>query len=268
MPTPQPFMLGPNFQELNRLVANDPFELQQQIRNTLCLLRPMKAKGHAKARFGSANDGGYIHLDDFEGLDTAISLGIDHNITWDVDVAARGLTIHQFDHTVDAPAPDNPNMIFHKTMIAPENGPGRESLESIVKRLDKKQDRPNMILKMDIEGAEWPVLEATSLDAICRFSQIVFELHCFEGIGDLAWRQQFFRGLRKLSKFYAPIHVHANNYAGLSIVANVALPNVIEVTFANRAIYEFEKTDELFPGSLDAPCDTNRPDLYLGNFRY
>jgi len=266
--TPTPFMLGPNFQELNRLEAGNEIELQAQIRNTLRLLRPLKVQGFQKARFGSAHDGGYVHLDDFAGLDTAISLGINDNISWDIDMADRGLKVAQFDHTVEDPAPGDARMMFHKTMIAPEPGDGRETLEGIVERWDRGDDRPNMILKMDIEDWEWPVLEATSLDAICRFSQITCEMHYFEAIGDLRWRQLFFRGLRKLSKFYAPIHIHANNYAGLSVIANVAFPNVIEVTFANRALYAFEETDELFPGALDTPCDSNRPDVFLSTFRY
>jgi hypothetical protein len=268
MKTPIPFMLGPNFEELNRLEAANKFELQTQIRNTLRLLRPMKAKGYKKARFGSPSDGGYVHLEDFEGLDTAVSLGIDHNITWDVDIADRGLIIHQFDHTVAAPAPDDPRMVFNKTMIAPQSGPGQESLESIVRRLDARKDRPNMILKMDIENSEWGVIEATSLDAISRFSQIVCELHYFEGFEDVYWRQGCFRSLRKIAKYYAPIHVHANNYAAVSVIAGVAFPNVIEVTYVNRALYDLEETEEFFPGQLDAPCNPAQPDLFLGHFRY
>lgn len=268
MKAPKPFMVGPNFQELNRLEAHSEAELQAQIKHTLRLLKPMQAKGQTKARFGSPNDGGYVHLDDFEGIDIAISLGIDHNITWDVDMADRGLTVHQFDHTVDAPAPDDLRMIFNKTMIAPMNGTGQESLESIVKRLDAQRERPNMILKMDIENAEWPVLEATGLDAICRFSQIICELHYFEGFGDLRWRQGCFRGLRKISKYYAPIHIHANNYASTSVIAGVSFPNVVEVTFANRALYEFIQSDESFPGDLDAPCNPSAPDLMLDKFHY
>ena len=263
-----PFMVGPNFQELDRLVANNDFELQTQIRNTLRLLRPQRVKGYEKARFGSDGDGGYVHLDDFEGLDTAVSLGIDVNISWDRDAADRGLTVHQFDHTVEDPAPTDPRMIFSKTMIAAAPGPGAETLESIVKRLDKKQARPNIILKMDIENAEWPVLEATSLEAISRFSQITCEMHNFGEIGNLAWRQTFFRGLRKLSKFYAPIHIHANNFGGFAHIANVIFPHVLEVTFANRALYEFEDSDELFPGPLDTPCHAAIPDMFLGDFRY
>jgi hypothetical protein len=55
----------------------------------------------------------------FEGLDTAVSMRIEHNIAWSRQEADRGLIIHQFDQTVDALPPDDPRMIFNKTMIAP-----------------------------------------------------------------------------------------------------------------------------------------------------
>jgi hypothetical protein len=265
---PTPFMVGPNFQALNRLVANDDFELQAQVRNTLRLLRPQAVKGFRKARFGSANDGGYVHLDDFEGVDTVLSLGIEHNIDWDRDIADRGLPIYQFDYSVDAPAPNDDRMTFYKIMIGPEAGPGVESLESLVERFDKKRERPNIFLKMDIECSEWSVIEATSLEAISRFSQITCEMHYFQGLIHTGWRQICFRALRKLSKFYAPIHIHANNYANFTMIANVPVPEVLEVTFANRAIYELEESDDLFPGPLDRPCDPNRADMYLGRFEY
>lgn len=269
MPTaPAPYMLGPNYHDLNCLTAADGFELQTQIRNTLRLLRPQRAKGYTKRRFGASGDGGYVHLDDFEGVDTAISLGIDHNITWDRAIADRGLTIHQYDHTVDDPAPEDPRMVFNQLMIAPEERPGATTLAAIVDKLDKGGDRPNLFLKMDIESCEWGVLKATSLDTIARFAQITGEFHYFEALGELPWRQTFFRCLRKLSKFYAPIHVHANNYAAMPLIANVPVPCVLEITFANRALYEFEDSDELFPTKLDAPCDPAVPDHFLGAFRF
>ena len=266
--TQLPYMLGPNYQDLNRLVANDDFELQTQVRNTLRLLRPQSAKGHRKARFGSVNDGGYVHLDDFEGVDTVLSLGIERNIDWDKAVADRGLTIYQFDYSVDDPAPDDPRMVFFKIMIGPHAGPGVESLESLVERFDKKRERPNIFLKMDIECSEWATIEATSLDTISRFSQIACEMHYFQGLSDLKFRQSCFRSLRKLSKFYAPIHIHANNYADFTRIANVQIPEVLEVTFANRALYEFEDSEEIFPTELDTPCNPAAPDLFLGAFRY
>lgn len=263
-----PFMLGPNFQELNRLEAADEFELAAMIRHTLRLLQPQQVKGFEKARFGHGHDGAYVMLNDFEGIDAALSFGIDHNINWDIDIANRGIRIHQFDHTVEDPAPEDSRMLFNQKMIAPTAGEGAESIESLVRLHDRGGQRPNLILKMDIESAEWPALEATSLESVSRFAQITCELHGFNYMADIAWRRQIFRGLRKLAKFYAPIHIHANNYAGWTVIAGVPVAAVLEVSFVNRALYQLEPSHELFPNELDLPCDANRPDMYLGSFVY
>jgi hypothetical protein len=85
---------------------------------------------------------------------------------------------------------------------------------------------------------------------------------------DIKWRRLFARVLKKLSDAYAVVHVHANNYAGFTNVANVIVPNVLEITFANRSIYSFSKTHEIFPGALDVPNDSNHPDIHLGTFRF
>src|SRR5438552_188332 len=49
-------------------------ETLAEIKSGFRLLRPQAATGVKKARLGSANDGGYVMLDDFQGVDTALSL--------------------------------------------------------------------------------------------------------------------------------------------------------------------------------------------------
>jgi SAM-dependent methyltransferase len=240
----------------------------EEIRTTLRHLRPNAAKGFNKARFGSPNDGGYVLLDDFSGVDTAFSFGIEQNASWDIDVARRGLTVYQFDHTVDVPISGDPRFIFAKKRISAEAGPDRESLTSLIERHDKQNTNPNILMKLDIECEEWAVFDATPSEMLSRFSQIVGEFHYFQAFTDPYWRHLFARVLQKLSNHYAVVHVHANNYGGFSNIANVVVPNVLEITFANRAIYSFSETDEIFPGPLDEPNDPSRPDMFLGSFRF
>jgi hypothetical protein len=156
------------------------FTTQDEIKNTLRLLRPYAANGFKKARFGSSHDGGYVQLDDFQGVDTAFSFGIEQNASWDIDVAKRGVTVYQFDHTVDAPIVDNPRLIFARKEISPEAGPASESLVSLVSRHDKQNPHPNILLKIDIECNEWAVFDSTPPEILSRFSQIVGEFHYFQ----------------------------------------------------------------------------------------
>lgn len=243
-------------------------QVQREVRSALGYLRPHRLDGVDKVRLGGAHDGGYVCVDDFAGIDTALSLGIDHNVSWDADVADRGPRIFQFDHTVDAPCPDDPRMIFARKKIVPHEGVGTESLSSLVRRHDRGGARPNMLLKIDIENDEWSVFDATYAEVLGRFSQIACELHAFEDLHDRSHRERVTRVLEKLHRRFAVVHVHANNYAGATIVAGVFVPNVLEVTFANRSVYALTPGDELFPGELDAPCNPDAPDYVLGTFRY
>lgn len=246
----------------------DPVELQRKVRAILRLLRPCAAVGFGKVRLGNPRDGGYVHLDDFHGVDAALSLGINDDISWDLDAAARGMTVYQFDHTVDDPAPHDPRMVFEKRMIGPASGPDVRSLAELVRRHDRGGARPNLVLKMDIECHEWDVVNATDPALLGRFAQVVCELHYFQGLDRMDWRQRIHDALSRLNEHYAVVHVHANSFAGISVIGNTVVPNVLEVTFANRGLYRFEETNELFPGPLDESCDPAQPDIFLGSFRY
>ena len=246
----------------------DLFGLSAKILRILRMLRPHRAVSFCKTRIGAAGDGGYVCLDDFTGLDTALSLGINDNVSWDSDMADRGLTIHQYDHTVEAPCAHDSRMIFHRTMIGPETGDGVETLAALIRRHDRGEDRPNIILKIDIENWEWPVFDALDPALLSRISQIVGEFHAFEFMGYAEWSDRAERVIRKITEHFSLIHVHSNNYAAFSIIANIPVPRVMEFTFVNHDIYQVLPSDETFPNELDAPCDPNMPENQLGAFRF
>ena len=253
-------------------------EVQEEIRDILRRLRPRKARARQllpwpvrevkKARFGSANDGGYVLLDDFRNIDTAFSFGIENNAEWDLQIADKGITVYQFDPTVDAPCPDNSRMVFERKRITPEPQPEAETLVSLVKRHDRRKRRPNILLKTDIETDEWAVIDATPPETLCRFTQIVGEFHYLESLSDPGWRALIGRAVKKLTAEYFVAHVHANNYAAVTTIGDVMFPNVLELTLANRRLYAPADTDETFPGPLDKPCNPGALDIPLGPFRY
>ena len=130
----------------------DGIGLGEQLAAALRQLRPQRVIGFNKVRVGGASDGGYVCLDDFDGVDTVLSFGIDHNVDFDDDMAARGAHLYQFDHTVDDPRPGDPRMTFEKKMISIQSGAGAETLPALIKRHDANRERPNILLKIDIEN--------------------------------------------------------------------------------------------------------------------
>lgn len=248
--------------------TTDPVELGRQARAVLRLLEPRSAVGCRKIRLGNVGDGGYVSLDYFREGDIAFSLGINDDITWDKDAADRGLLIQQFDHTVEDPAPSDPRMVFYKKKVSRVTNADEQGLPDLVSQWDNGETRPNLVLKMDIEGSEWEVWDNTPKEILSRFSQILCEVHWLDKLSDTEHRQTIYRCFRKLHEHYAVIHVHGNSCAGWANVGNVMFPNVLEISFANRACFEFTSTEELFPGPLDCSCDAYKPDLYLGSFKF
>jgi hypothetical protein len=81
---------------------SDDEETNRAALSVLGMLRPHRAAGFSKIRVGRENDGGYVMLDDFSGVSAAYSLGIKDDVSWDLQMADRGLTIYMYDHTIDA----------------------------------------------------------------------------------------------------------------------------------------------------------------------
>ena len=232
------------------------------------LFSPEKVIGFDKIRVGSETDGGYVMLDDFGDVDLALSFGVDINADWDVEVAERGIKVQQFDHSVPQSPVDHPQISFFKQMITPTGDePDSNSITRIFNSAGVKRDAC-VILKIDIESAEWDVLDGCPVPALKRFSQILIEMHDFDRATDPYWLMRATRVMKKLKDLFGVYHVHANNWSPMAAIGNVYFPGTLEVSMASKTRYEFERSDELFPTRLDAPNNPLRPDLYLGAFQF
>jgi hypothetical protein len=251
----------------NAYATAGSFEIQRRSLELLRLLKPSQAAGFQKRRFGSPNDGGYVMIDDFADVNAAMSFGIEQNASWDVSIADRGVPVYQFDHTIDAPPVLRGDLIFERKRIAAQGAPGCETINDLAERHGRPRSA-SLILKIDIEHDEWPVFDATTESALSAFSQIVGEFHGFGSMIDSSWSDRARRVFEKLTGQFGVVHVHANNHCGLNSVANIPVPEVLEITFANRRRYKLANTDEIFPGPLDAPNYPYLPDIHLGKFVY
>jgi hypothetical protein len=242
-------------------------ERQARALSVLRLLEPRKAIGFDKVRLGRNFDGGYVMLDDFADVGAALSLGINDDASWDLDIAQRNIPVQQFDHTIDRGPANHPLITFHKVAVAAADAPGALSLDSIVRHHLAGGDR-RAILKMDIEGHEWVALRAASLSTLDRFAQIVCEFHLLQHIAEPEYTELFRLVLDKLRQHFEVVHVHGNNSWPMVNVSNVALPALLEVTFANRRYYQFAETNEVFPTAIDQPNVPSVPEIRLGCFKF
>jgi uncharacterized protein YoxC len=242
-------------------------EAGERVRSILALLSPVAVPDVAKVRLGRDQDGGYVMLDDFAGIATALSLGIADDISWDLDIAARGVRVLQFDPTVSAPPQAHRLLHFEPLLVAADDCVGKISLSSIVLTRAGAPDAP-LLLKMDIEGSEWEVFDATDGMMLSRFKQIVCEFHTLDRLGEEEFGNRAEAVFKKLAATHFVYHVHGNNCANFASVGNIVVPQSLEVSFALRSAYRTARNTEVFPTSLDHPNQPGRADLYLGEFRF
>ncbi len=231
------------------------------------LLKPCRLTSHRKIRLGGREDGGYVMIDDLDHLKTAFSLGVGPNVDWDHAMAQRGVDIHQFDHTVAGPPRQHPRFHFHKKRIDGVASPETENLVSLLDTYGSSGNRAN-ILKVDIEDSEWSLFANTDPAVLARFPQILCELHSLGYVHDDEHYRRMTEALRRLRGRFEVVHVHGNNCGRRVFVADQAFPHVLEITLANKALYEFADDAEDYPTDLDAPNDTGRPDYLLGRFDF
>lgn len=236
-----------------------------QAQYTLSMLRPMDVIGHGFVRKGRIFDGGYVMLD--YGLEHAnvYSFGIGNDVSWDLDMAALGCNVFQYDHTIANLPTHHPNFHYFHHGIAQQhefNGLMR-TLPDLIEQ-NGHLHRNDLILKMDIEGTEWDVLRTLPARTLEQFSQIVVELHELVTVKKPDQFPRVCTGLHALNRGHQAVHVHANNWGELVNIGSVTLPDVLEVTYVRRADHHFAPCLRNFPTPLDKPCNPDMPDYFLG----
>jgi hypothetical protein len=251
--------------------ANGPDQpaMATQFRAMLHCLQPHDIAGVSKVRIGAAADGGYVMLDDFGPARHALSLGVGPEVSWEADIAGRGLRVFQYDDTVEASPLTHPNFVFeHKRVVGTKTRPADTTIEDILARPELATDN-DVIVKMDIEGCEWDVLTKTSAATLARVRQLAIEFHELRRFADDSWRNLALAGLKNLSATHVCVHVHGNNWGPFMVIGGIPFPEGFEATFVRRRDYPAATPSKaIFPTALDRPSNPKRPDLYIGQWNY
>ncbi len=232
------------------------------------LLQTWRVEGVDLVRVGGDLDGGYVMLDTLRPptVTAGYGFGVGHDVSWDVAVADRGIDLVLYDHTVRGLPQPVPRARFVRQGIrGAEPVAGCRTLAEVVAD-NGHGGRRDLVLKMDIEGAEWPVLAEASSGTLEQFSQIAVEFHGLSRVLHPEGHASVVAGLAKLAVTHVPIHVHGNSYHLPLWIGDLVLPEVLEVTWARRSDHEgrFVPRGEPFPTELDRPNLPRRPDIYLG----
>ncbi|NTG85875.1 hypothetical protein G6L15_06900 [Agrobacterium rhizogenes] len=258
---------GMAFEVIDGFRYNDSPSVQENVLKILKLMEPVAVEGFYKVRTGRNGDGGYVMLDDFEGIEAAYSLGICDDVSWDLQFADRGIEIYQYDHTIDALPESHPRFHWFKTGIGSERTESLDSLPNLMKANGHEHSR-DLLLKCDIEGAEWDMLATMTPTQLSQFRQITLETHGWGDLENPAFADKAYRAIANLTAGHKLIHVHGNNCTALAVVGGIAVPAAMEMTFIRAADKQLYPSTETFPTTLDQPCWPHRADYHLGNFRF
>jgi hypothetical protein len=222
-------------------------------------IQPVALKNCTLKRFGSANDGGYLMCENLlVGIESAYSYGIDTEDNWGCEVSTRlGVPVHQYDcFTPYRPTCPGGRFVYHNECI----GPSTETIDarpfdSLANQIANNGDRGKpLLVKMDIEGAEWESLLATPDELLDRIAQLPMELHGVD-------KPRFIELVQKLKRTFHLVSVHFNNYA-CSKKAQPFPSIAYQVLFVNKRLGVLDPSQPgRVPGSPpDAPDNPARPD--------
>lgn len=183
----------------------------------LAELQPVALENCTFKRFGSANDGGYLMCENLiEPLDAGYSYGVGTNDDWGCEVSRRyHVSVHEYDCFDPArPTCNGGTFVFHDECVGDRSGYKKSRFfDTLENQIRKNGDTGRrLIIKMDIEGAEWDTLLAAPDELLASISQITMEMH---GYNDL----KILEVIRKLKRNFYLVNLHFNNWSCTSKAA-------------------------------------------------
>jgi hypothetical protein len=184
----------------------------EQVRNRLFEeLQPVSLANCELRRFGEPHDGGYLMCANLLGaVQSGYSYGISGYDQWGCDISRRlGVPVHQYDcFDLDRPACRGGRTVFHAECVGPAAAAvdGRP-FDTLERQLEKNGDcASHVVVKMDVEGAEWDTFLQAPDAVLERIDQLSIEFH---GSSD----ERYVATVLALKRFFYVANLHFNNYS-------------------------------------------------------
>lgn len=236
---------------------------QTEVLDTVKLLFPRKYCGNV-VRVGGCSDGAYVLPDALQGISASISPGVSEEIDFDLELGSMGIYSYMYDASVSHPARLTERQHFKPKFIDSYTSNITETLDNIVDHVSGRHPG-DLLLQMDIEGAEYRCLDATTTATLGQFRIIVLEFHDLEVyISNYLYRRYWIHPvLKKLRMSHDVLHVHANNYGCIKYVHGIPIPSLLEITYLRRDFWPADSLDTMDCRQLDILNRNDKPELVL-----
>jgi hypothetical protein len=180
--------------------------LRQQL---FAAIQPVHVTNCELTRVGAANDGGYLVCANLLGAVTAgYSYGIEGRDEWGCQISEKlDVPVHEYD-CFDLRRPSCPagRLVFHPECVGPaRTTQDSRPFDSIAGHIERNGDAgKRLVVKIDVEGAEWDSFLATPPSVFDRIDQLIVEFH---GVDE----EKYLRTIEMLKEQFVFAHVHYNN---------------------------------------------------------
>jgi len=222
-------------------VVQEPPEVVRQRQALFDMLRPVALTNCQLERFGEPHDGGYLMCSNLlDAVQSGYSYGISGYDKWGCDIATKlKLTVHQYDcFNTTQPVCSSGETVFHAECVGDttETLDGRP-FDTIGNQFASNGDgAKRIVLKIDVEGAEWDSLLSSPDQILEQIDQMAVEFHWMED-GNFRWVQdeKHLRVVERLRQFFEVAHIHFNNASCIGDLA--PFPSwAYEVLFVNKRL--------------------------------
>lgn len=213
-------------------------------------------------RIGDFTDGGYLIPDDLNGINFCFSPGVDQTASFEFEMAKRNISSFMIDYSVDSPPVENKLFHFEKKYLGVTNNDVFTTLDSWVMSKNIKEEE-DLILQMDIEGAEFETLLHTTDKTIFKFRIIVIEFHGLDELINPKGLQIIRATFSRLLKNHSIVHIHPNNISPTVNYKGLEIPPTMEFTFLRNDRFQNSSFESNYPHLLDAKCIPTKEDIIL-----
>jgi hypothetical protein len=239
-----------------KLQKNDhDFEINQ----LLDYLQPKKTN-FPLVRIGEGGDGSYLVPDDLEGISLCLSPG--SNQQWNFEkylLKNFGIKSAIMDRLENKPVDLTDETVFIDSWLGVNDDTSFTTMEKWINNLDPNIE---LMLQMDIEGAEYDILFTLSEKLLQRFRIMVIEFHyTYKFQNRDLFLDYYSKIFARLQRHFEVVHFHANNCCGKWSMRDLSLPIVFELTLLRRdRINQIIGISEV-PHHLDTDCVPGLPTL-------
>ena len=220
-------------------------------------------------RLGAKRDGGYLVPDDLVEIEACFSPGVSTVSEFEKDCFKRGMKIFLADKSVDKPkiGLNKNNYHFLKKYIGCYNNDDFITLDSWINSSNIKKNK-DLMLQMDIEGAEYTSLLNISDDLLNLFRIIIIEFHDLHKF----WNKGFYDiasvCFDKILLNHTCVHIHPNNFEPIDSNNGIEIPMAAEFTFIRNDRFSTKSYQKSFPHNLDNDNSNERKSILLPKIWY